>query len=375
MTFVLILFTILYVVLIALLCIGFNRVPVFKNDNVLPEIRFSIIIPFRNEADNLPHLLSSIIALNYPKHLFEVILINDDSEDNSTASITQFKKTHPEISLTLTNNKTYSNSPKKDAITLGVKQAKHEWIVTTDADCIVPTQWLTTYNAFIKKNEPIFISAPVTYDKVNTFLNRFQLLDFLSLIGTTIGCFGLKIPFLCNGANLAYKKSAFLQVNGFSNNTHIASGDDVFLLEKIKSTFPNQVHYLKSKNAVVITKPENTLTQLINQRKRWAAKALYYKGLFSKLIGFTVLGINTSLLTYFIMLILKTSSLIPFLCCLIAKIGIDLVLLYQTSSLFKQISVLRSFILSSCLYPIFNTYVVFASQISGYKWKNRAFKK
>lgn len=375
MTIVFIIITSIYVALIVSLSIGFTIVPEFKNDKTLPRTCFSIIVPFRNETENLPSLLKSIALLTYPKQLFEVILINDYSTDDSVLNIREFQKKHPEISITLTENKTQTKSPKKDAISLGAQLAKHEWIVTTDADCIVPKYWLTSFNAFIEKHNTVFISAPVTYHNTNSFFKRFQLLDFLSLIGATIGCFGLNLPFLCNGANLAYKKSAFIRVNGYSGNTDIASGDDIFLLEKMKQQYPHQIHYLKNKHAIVTTKPENTITSLIHQRQRWAAKASHYKGFFSKLLGFIVLIMNTAILLLYMLTLSNSQSLMLFLCCFAIKIIADIVLLYQISALFKQTNALKSILLSSFIYPIFSIYVAFTSQILGYTWKSRTFKK
>lgn len=375
MTIVLIIITIIYVILIALFSIGFTRVPEFKNDKTLPKTRFSIIIPFRNEAENLPNLLNSITLLTYPKHLFEVILINDNSTDNSITCINKFKTKYPDIPIITADNNTQTNSPKKDAITLGIRLAKNEWILTTDSDCIVPRYWLTTYNAFITNSNAVFISGAVTYRNANSFFEQFQLLDFLSLIGTTIGCFGINKPFLCNGANLAYKKSVFIRINGFVGNTNIASGDDVFLLEKVKQHFPYETYYLKSKNALVTTMPESTFKQLIQQRKRWAAKASHYNNNFSKLVGITILSINAILLIAPFVILLNPKYLILFICCFTSKIVMDFILLYQTSKLFNQQYALKSFPLSSLLYPIFSIYIVFSSQILGYKWKSRTFKK
>ena len=222
---------ILYLLLIGSFTIGFDNVKSVPLEDLKSKVDFSIVIPFRNEAKSLPDLLSSILELKYPKHKFEILFIDDDSEDESVKLIrSELSKT--QIKFTILTNDHNSSSPKKNAITKAIAQSKYEWIVTTDADCKLPKFWLDTFDCFIQKNDTKFIVAPVTYYQVTSFLKRFQLLDFLSLQGVGIGSFGINKPIMCNGANLAYSKSLFFELDGFSGNSHISSGDDIFLLQK-----------------------------------------------------------------------------------------------------------------------------------------------
>src|SRR5690606_32228335 len=115
-----------YVVLIGSLFYGFQRMRSFTSDEVVPKTSFSIVVPFRNEAENLPKFLHTISLLDYPKDLFEVILVDDESEDN-------YRITNYELSISLIKNIRKSNSPKKDAIETAIEVAKHNWIITTDA--------------------------------------------------------------------------------------------------------------------------------------------------------------------------------------------------------------------------------------------------
>ena len=225
--------TILYLLLIGSFVFGFDKIQLFILQDTAPKTKFSVIIPFRNESDNLPDLLQSIESLNYPKELFEVFLVDDTSEDNSVETIVKSG-----VDVIIIPNKRITNSPKKDAITTAISYAKYEWIITTDADCVLPKYWLDSFDEFIQKNKAVCIVGPVTFSLQNNFLGRFQLLDILSLQGATIGGFGIKQPFMCNGANFAYTKTVFNQINGFDGNESIASGDDIFLLEKIAKKKP-----------------------------------------------------------------------------------------------------------------------------------------
>ena len=368
-----------YIFLIGSLAIGFDKVKPFSLEDVEAKTNFSILIPFRNEAENLPALLKSIAALPYPKDLFEVILVDDASEDTSVAVIKNFISKRPfdcaPANIIITDNVRKSNSPKKDAITSAIQIAKYDWIVTTDADCILPKFWLDTLDAFIQKKEPNFIVSPVTYSNVTSFLDRFQLLDFLSLQGATIGGFGIKKPFLCNGANLAYKKEFFKAVQGFQGNTNIASGDDIFLLEKALKQDAKKVHYLKCEHAIVTTEAEKTTSSLISQRVRWASKSANYKNSFAKVVGCIVLLMNASLIVALALSVVGVFNFKVLLYLLLIKCSIDFLLLFKTLRFYNQESFLPSYLFSCLLYPFFSVYVVIVSVFSNYKWKGRAFRK
>lgn len=366
--------TIIYLLLIGSFVFGFDKIPVFHLEDITSKTKFSIVIPFRNEAENLSSLLNSIECLNYPKHLFEIIFVDDDSEDNSVDIIKKaLNGTKENIQIVLNNRKT--NSPKKDAITSALEKAKYEWIITTDADCILPKYWLDSFDEFIQKNNSVFIAAPVSYTRNNSFLNRFQTLDILSLQGATIGGFGLNKPFLCNGANLAYKASIFNEVNGFQGNTNIASGDDIFLLEKVHKKQPTQVHYLKCKKAIVKTKSQPTWSALISQRRRWAAKTSSYNNLFGKLTGLAVLLMNILIIIGLLMSFLGVLKFKTFFYIIFIKFNIDFFLIYKSSLFFNQKDILKSYISGFIVYPFFSIYIAFTSSFSGYKWKGRYFKK
>ena len=161
MTILLIFITAAYFILIGSFVIGFLKLNLFKSDEKSNKNGFSIIIPFRNEALNLPDLLESIANLNYPKERFEVLLINDDSEDDYTSIIKTFIKNNPTIHLKVIENIRKSNSPKKDAINIGILNSSFDWILATDADCVLPTKWIYSYNNFIETHHSIFIAGPV----------------------------------------------------------------------------------------------------------------------------------------------------------------------------------------------------------------------
>ena len=381
LSFLFIFIIIIYLFIIGWLSYGFDKVDDFKLQDLPPKTKFSITVPFRNEAKNLPKLLDSISKLNYPKSMFEVILVDDDSEDDSVSIIENSLNTYGEKrdtqidNIQIIKNKRTSNSPKKDAITSAIKISKFNWIVTTDADCILPKYWLDTFDESIQLKSSNCIVAPVTYHGKQSFLNRFQTLDFLSLQGATVGSFGIKKPLMCNGANFAYRKSLFVSVNGFEGNDTIASGDDVFLLEKFIEHDAEKVHYLKSRNAIVTTNPAESTKDLIQQRLRWASKTSQNKNWFTKLIGLVVLLGNLVCLGLIPAVYFNITTFNVAIALFIIKWSIDFLLLFKTARFFKQEILLFSYVFSSLLYPIFNVSIALLSFFKSYEWKGRRFAK
>jgi glycosyltransferase involved in cell wall biosynthesis len=343
---------------------GYSKVNSFDCLGLEPKTKFSIIIPFRNEAENLPKLLDSFSNLNYPSDLFEVILVDDFSNEEFKVQSLKFK-------VSVIKNIRVSNSPKKDAISTAIKNVKNDWIITTDADCIVNKNWLTTLDNCIQLHDVSMIAGAVTYDCENSFLHHFQQLDLASLQGVTIGSFGLEKGFMCNGANFAYTKSFFQDLNGFDGNDRIASGDDVFLLQKAFSTFPDKVQYLKSAHNIVTTKPVDTWKLLFHQRVRWASKTGSYQSKFGIGLGLIVFGGNVGLLFVVYCLLFVKGSSYMMLFLLLAKLTVDYMLIHKTNQFLKNKT--QFYLISSLFYPFFSVSVALYSLFGKYEWKGRKF--
>lgn len=371
---------ILYSILILYFAKGFDLLKSPPNPENEVKTHFSILIPFRNEADQLPALLQSLGEMAYPQSKMEIILINDESDDGFEPFINDFKSKNKDLPVKLIHSKPVGSSPKKEAIELGIRNAAHPWIITTDADCRVPVNWLRAFDSCIRHEEPKMMAAPVTFLSGKGMLHQFQLLDFLSLQGATMGSFGLKgkgmiRPFLCNGANLCYEKKAFDEVKGYEGNREIASGDDIFLLEKMYDTFPDQVRFLKSSEAIVHTAAAGSWKELLRQRIRWASKTSSYSNNFGKLVGLVVFATNLMLVMLLVLSFSGRFSLAHLGLLFIIKFNIDFLLLYKTAAFFNQKEVLRSYFLSSILHPFFTITAALLSLKKSYRWKGRNFIK
>lgn len=362
----------IYASLILLLSYGFQKIKNYNPQISDSEINFSIIIPFRNEAENLPQLLNSLELIDYPIERFEIWFIDDASVDQSHDIIENFTKAS-QLNIKIIDNLRISNSPKKDAITTAITQTSFEWIITTDADCVVPIKWLSIFNSFILENKVDFIASAVAYHENSSFLENFQALDFMSLQGVTIGAFGINKAFMCNGANLAYKRSVFQQINGFEGNLNMVSGDDVFLLQKVIQKKNFKIKYLKSKSHIVLTKPVNSLKALFSQRIRWASKTKAYQGWFSKFLALSVFLVNLSLVLSVPFLAFGILKIETAIIIWIGKFIIDALLIYQTAKLMRQTQMFRHYVLSTVIYPFFVVISATASFFKTFEWKERTF--
>jgi cellulose synthase/poly-beta-1,6-N-acetylglucosamine synthase-like glycosyltransferase len=371
MTYVAVIILLFYTLLIRFLIVGFDKVTFFNSNNEETKTTFSIIIPFRNEAENLTALLCSLSKLKYPRKLFEIILVNDNSTDDFLSIINEFNLTN----LKIITNERKSQSPKKDAINLGVSISKFNWIVSTDADCEVPKNWLNILDFYIQKNDSNMVCGAVKFSSGTSFLNQFQQLNLMSLLSSTIGSFGIKKPIMCNGANLAYRKKIFFELNGFEGNEKISSGDDVFLLEKMLMLKQNKVHYLKSKDFLVVTKPEKNWKEFINQQLRWVSKSGNYKKQFTKLVGVIVFLMNVLIATLFISSFFIAKFVWLLLLLLAVKLIFDFVLIHKSSSFTATKMSVTTYVAAALFYPFFTTYIAFISPFKKFTWKERTYKK
>ncbi|MFY7964667.1 MAG: glycosyltransferase [Chitinophagaceae bacterium] len=337
---------------------------------------FSIIIPARNEADNIGNCLQSIIEQKYPTHLFEIIVIDDHSTDNTSNTVVKYQQTSKNISLIKLQDELDGkklNAYKKKAIEMAISRANGDWIITTDADCILPNQWLQLFDEYIEKNKSLLVAAPVRFSKTNTVLSNFQYIDFMALQAATAATVSVGLHSMCNGANLAYHKNTFLEVGGFKGIDNIASGDDMLLMNKIKTKYPNRIGYLFSKNAVATTSPMPTWSSFLNQRIRWASKADKYddKSLLPVLLGIYLLNVFLFLLLFVGFFYWKL--LFIDLLLITIKCFAEWYFLKPATGFFGRVSFAQFF----ALQPLHIAYMVLAGwlgKFGNYQWKGRSVK-
>lgn len=342
------------------------------NRTFQPSTRFSIIIPARNEEQNINACLQSIAQLNYPNELFEVIVMDDFSTDATVATAQQFPFVKVMELKTLLNEKI--NSYKKKAIELGIAASTGDFIVTTDADCIVPENWLYNFAFIIQQKPTVFIAAPVAMKEEGSAIKVFQSLDFLSLQGITAASVGAGFHSMCNGANLCYSKEAFYKVDSFKGVDHIASGDDMLLMHKLYKQYPNEVHYCKAADSIVLTEPVETVAAFFRQRIRWASKADKYDDKRIFVVLLLVYLLNVWLLVLAVSCFFISSNLQLLLLALGIKTIAELFFLFPVSQFYQKTKLLIWFPLAQPFHIMYTVIAGWLGKFGNYEWKGRTVR-
>ncbi len=353
--------------------IGWAMVPERVPDPLWePHTRISVIVPARNEAARIMPCLNALAAQNYPKHLLEVIVVDDHSEDETANILRSFTDRGIRcVSLKDHLNGVVPVSFKKSALYCGISHSTGTLIVTTDADCTAGPEWLREVARVFEQQQPQMIIAPVMYTCDRSVLQRFQLIDFMSMQGITVAANQLGLGRMCNGANLAFTRQVFDDVGGYTGVDHLVSGDDYLLMMKVASDPANRIVTLKSQAAIVRTPPQLTWADFLSQRVRWASKSGKYPD--TRLT--TIL-----LLVYLFNLSVPVSGVLGFadhrfwyaaLVLLVAKIVLEFFYLRPVARFFGVRGYGLYFV---CLQPLHILYIVIAGFLGyagGFEWKGR----
>ncbi|KOY85335.1 hypothetical protein AD998_03455 [bacterium 336/3] len=354
------------VILFSIIWITMPSYKLLKNTHT----NLTVIVVFRNEALNLPYILKDLDKQTLDKTLWEVIFIDDFSEDDSTKTIRKFLENSFIRANILTNNVFQEIiSPKKRGISQAIKQAKGELIICTDADCRLPSTWLQGIASFYEQTDAYFISSSVKFLPTQSIFQKMQALEFSSLIGSGAGCIGLQAPTMCNGANIAYKKTIFEELDGFKGSENIASGDDEFLMHKFAKVYPQKVKFNKSNNVTVSTTPHYNWKSFFEQRKRWASKWEHYQNWAPKVLALFIFLINLLSVFLYFSPFLISNNIIWVLIGL--KFSIEFVFLAWILSSLKQIWLLCWIPLLFVVYPFYVLVFALFSRKKNYIWKGR----
>ncbi|MBE0661513.1 MAG: glycosyltransferase [Bacteroidales bacterium] len=369
---------ILYAILILSLALGWRRVPDFSCERNIaaPSTTFaSIIIAVRNEEKNIATCLNDLLKQDFQLSNFEIIVVDDHSIDATYSEVNEIVLKHSNVKLFSLANLPQHASGKKAAVSFGVGQAHGELIITTDADCRFSTDWLTCIVAYFEQHKPVMISAPVAFIPQGSIIGNFMELEFISLVTAGAGALGLRKPLMCNGANQAFRRNVFLELNAFEANSNMASGDDMFLMHGIRKKYgANAIHFLKSVKAIVKTPAPANLHEFLMQRIRWGSKTRAYPDSFTAVVALVVF-LNSMLLSGGVISLPFYSGLLyPVLTGWGLKIASDFLLLYRGCDLFDRRKLLFWFIPFQAVYVVYITLVVFMSLFSGYRWKGRSHR-
>ncbi len=362
-----------YIYFLSGIYIGLGKHSSVVHPNVLNEF-VSVLIPFRNESENILKSLASIENQTYPKYKFEVIYINDSSIDDSLLKLAEFKKS-PNIKVISLPQNFLPNAHKKRAVRFGIENCKGEIIVTTDADCIHKNEWLGTLLSKYD-NETGFISGPVEFASGDSLFNKIQKIEFAGLILSGAGLIGINRPAICNAANASYRKEAYKSVDGFDDNLNLSSGDDEILMQKIWRKGKYKIKFCMNRDAVVTSLPNKSLEDFYHQRKRWASKGLFYT---NKLL---ILKLVLIFLFYFSLLIqlilgifLSSIFLLTFIITFLIKIIMEYAILKKGVDLLFDKTLLKPFLIAEILHIPYIIIFSIAGMFGNYQWKERKIKR
>jgi cellulose synthase/poly-beta-1,6-N-acetylglucosamine synthase-like glycosyltransferase len=380
--YLLLVITGIFLALYAVLIICYRKwflqlTPYVLPGKVVPATRFSIIIPARDEEDHIGQCVRCIMEQDYPAELFEVIVIDDHSTDATAAIIQTLQQKHSNLQLVQLAHEIQGqqlNSYKKKAIETAIGRCQGDWIITTDADCTIGNLWLLSFAAYIQQHRPVFVAAPVLFTNTGNFTGIFQCLDFMSMQGITAAAVSAGFHSMCNGANLAYSKEAFLKVGGFSGIDNIASGDDMLLMHKIKKVYPQQIGYLFTPKAIVRTAPMPDWKSFFNQRIRWASKADKYQDKGITAVLALVYLFNLFLVVLLVAGLWQVTLLWAGLAMIALKTVVELSFMRPVARFYGQLPLLNWF---AVMQPFHILYIIIAGwlgKFGKYQWKGRTVK-
>jgi cellulose synthase/poly-beta-1,6-N-acetylglucosamine synthase-like glycosyltransferase len=360
-----------YALFTFLLTYFWKKIPATPNSAPPYMTKISVIIPVRNEVNNIENLLHDLQNQTLPKHQFEVLVVDDSSTDG-TAELALSLATLLTCNIRLIKlSDSQTTSPKKRAIETAMLEATGELIITTDGDCRVKPKWLEAFVDCYRNTNAQLISGPVTFTTETTLADHLQTVEFASLIGSGASAISAGFPSLCNGANLAYEKKVFYEVNGFEGVKHIASGDDEFLMHKIAALYPTGIQFLKNQDAIVSTSPHKSWYMFFRQRKRWASKWKHYQSSTPLVLALYVFMCNLSLIVAFVLYVSGIIKGSEFLLLALVKCGPEWLFL---SSILAFLDKKRSILfipVTQIVYPFYVCFFGLAVQKPKYEWKGR----
>ena len=369
---VILIFCVAYTIYFLLLLIGWMRIDEHRSIPDGEHLSFSVIIPVRNEAVHIYYLLKDLAQQNYHSDCFEIIVIDDASEDNTVDEVNKAMQDFAVDIRLIKGVENKSFKGKKEAITTGVSLAKYDLIIATDGDCRIGPNWLDQYRLVYQNTKARMVLGPVAYQNTRNWFETMQKVEFSALIGLGAASLNWGMPNICNGANLSYEKGLFVELNGYTGNEKVPSGDDEFLLQKAFNAHPEKITFNKSFEALSYTQAKSTFSEFLNQRIRWSAKWKYHKSRRMKLWGLAMFMFNLSFVLFNIMLF-YTEQKELFLSILFVKLIVEYIYIYKVNSDLRDENSFLPVIILQLIYPFYIIFLMISSFLKRYRWKGRLY--
>jgi cellulose synthase/poly-beta-1,6-N-acetylglucosamine synthase-like glycosyltransferase len=362
-----------YLLLMLILSVGWYLTKSFIPTSNSSNTKVSIVVAVRNEAENIRKLLISILNQTYAKELFELIIVDDDSDDSTIEKINEFKKSNPNVNLKVISS---SECGKKEALKQGLDVVENSIVILTDGDCTVGSDWISNYVSCFEQNNVQLIFGPVFYFKSKTLLKRIFSLEFSTLVASGAASAGIGLPLMGNGANISFRKEAYDKVSKKQSGQEFASGDDVFLIHAIAKHYGrNSVKFLKHNNSVVETSSPENFSSFVNQRVRWGSKAKAYKNIWPVIVSLIVLLFNVIMGITALLSVFKLWFLALYLLLVLLKFLIDFPFTTNFLRFFNRIRISYLLLPLELLYPFYIMFTAIFSLFIPFRWKGRNVTK
>jgi len=362
-----------YCAVLFLLFLGLFRLKEGKN-TAHPSV--SVVVPAKDEEGNIGKCLSDLMRQTYPPDRYEVVVVDDRSEDRTGEIVRSFERHHRNVRLVRVERCPPGMSPKKHAVKQGITASRGEIVLSTDADCRMAPGWIAGLMRVFEPDVGIVVGL-TEYDLKGTshrFLQKLQALDFLSHSFCAAGSIGIGWAVNANANNLAYRRAAFEEVGGFQDVTHLVSGDDDLLVQRVGTRTSWKIRFAISEETFVRTKPVETFKDFVHQRIRWASKGLHYR---PSLVGF----LGATFLFFLLLLFSVPFSLangaflsVPVL-CLMAKVGFESMIIAKGCSVFKRKGMLRTFLAAEVVHIPYILGAAIGGHFFKFQWKGQRMGK
>lgn len=327
----------------------------------------AVVIAVRNEEATIGRLLDSLSAQTFPKKNLEIIVVDDHSVDQTAEKVNNFIERNSSLNIRLVKS---DGVGKKMAINQGIHHSKSELILTTDADCFMGKEWIGKMVHPFSDDKIQFVAGPVVLTGASTLFTLIQKIEMIGLVGITGASMNQRKPMMCNGANLCYRRSAYLKVNGFEGND-FASGDDTQLMKKLSAKDPSALFYLNELSALVKSDVQKTFAGFWQQRRRWATKIPLTLSFFTVTIAILAWFVHAGLIISLISLLFN-DRVLPFLITsFLVKSVPEIIFLNKVVADFQLRQRSIVILLAQPFYWLYITLIGAAVPFSKYEWKGR----
>lgn len=330
----------------------------------------SIVIAARNEEQNIAFALGTLIKQSHPREKLEIIVVDDHSDDATRTIVERIAAKYPAVQLLAAPGKPDA-SPKKQALAAGIAAASGEVILTFDADCAAPPRWAEKIGHTMTADTAA-AAAWVLIPDEKGLAARIEFLDALALQLIGAAAIGWGRPFLANGANLAFRKQAFVAAGGYQGIDTLGSGDDDLFIQKLAAAGRGRIIFVTDPDAAVTTFPVKSWHDFYTQRIRWSSKAALYP--------VWIKALEASLFIYYLALLLglPLALLLGFplwspLIALAVKIGCDAMVMRRGVRMVQRSWSWLPLILASLHHIVYLPVIGLIGQFGRFTWKGRSY--